>query len=200
MKNAREVNIKKPIATSLSLPKLTRFSSETKVIKPYKSPELFSYERYSALPKIYPEAKFRMSPVNMKKWLSTKCDGMDEIEETDNYIETDEFNDEEIAQNKMGRLKSDRPFNPLVVGSKAMADFFDKYKTLNKITSSAHERNPLPVYQYLTQVDHNKGIPQPMGIVKRTGFSNEILLQYIFHLTLDLIRWEIAMQLLLVMD
>jgi hypothetical protein len=118
-----------------------------------------------------------MLAANMKNWLSSKCDDIDEIEEADNYIETDDFN-EGTLQSKTARLKTEGPFDPLVVGPKAMADFFDKYKALNKITSPAHEKNPLPMYQYLTQVDSNKGIPQPMGIVKRTGISNEIRLQY----------------------
>jgi len=170
MRNARELDIAITSSqSSLKLPNIN--SSRTKLNTSRKrNYSLFNYEKLSELPKIYPDSNFKLTTLQIDDWLQTKCDSNDEPEDV-NYIDTDE--DKEVEQGKTTSVN----IGPLVIGPKAMADFFEKYKTLNKITSPANESNPLPVFQYLKHIDKVRSIPQPMGMVKRNGLTTELHLQ-----------------------
>lgn len=173
MRNARGLD-DVPAASSQFASKLPSLNSSQSSLH-RRSHNLLNYDKLSSLPKVYPDARFKFNSMHMN-WLMTKCDNMEEGEESDNYIDTDEGAEKEGESSPSATARV-RTLDPLVIGPRAMANFFDKYKTLNRITSPANEKNPLPVYQYLKEVDKSGRIPQPMGIVKRTGASTELKLQ-----------------------
>ena len=146
-------------------------------VHPKASINLFNYQRYSQLPNIYPPSRFQLTASRFDNWLSTKCNFYDGKNDSDEYIETDEQEecdeDSPIAKKKRNIKK----LPPIIVGTKAMEDFYGKYKTLNKISSPANGNDPPSMIRYLKKIDKLREIPHTMGLVKWAGNSNELTLQ-----------------------
>jgi len=66
------------------------------------------------------------------------------------------------------------PFKEIAVGAKGFEDFFMKYRDLPKMFSSVHEKTNSAAYLYLKKLDKYNELPNPMGLVKWSGPSNEL--------------------------
>ncbi len=134
-------------------------------------PSLFNYSDYSSLPSPYPTSPIKLSSLQNKKWLDKEVPAPIELDESDHEI----FMDDDEPEQDDPRQQVTTPAH---TGTRAMLEFFTKYKNLYKNTSPAHSKSPSASYAYLLNIDKMKRIPHPMGLVKWKGQPNELNLQY----------------------
>ncbi len=136
------------------------------------------YEDYLNLPSPYPKTQFKLNHFRLKNLLSKKPANKEEEELSEHDANIDE--EDPIIQTEPLSPRSPKISTPARVGPKAVAEFFAKYKGMNKITSPAHEKKPSATFKYLKKIEKMHYIPHPMGMVKWKGLPNELNLQYRF--------------------
>jgi hypothetical protein len=134
-------------------------------------PSLFNYSDYATQASPYPSARIKLSPIQLKKWMAKEVQPAEGLDDSPHNAIVDD--EEPDSGHPRGQLTT-----PAQTGTKAMLDFFTKYKNMYKNPSPMNVKAPSASYTYLRKIDKLKRVPHPMGIVKWKGQANELNLQY----------------------
>ena len=148
-----------------------------KSVKPAKTltvatsmPTLFSYSEYANQASPYPSARFKLSPIQLQKWMAKELPPGEHLDDSPHNAIVDD--EEAEPSSTRGQVTT-----PAQTGTKAMLDFFTKYKNMYKNPSPMNVKAPSASYTYLRKIEKLKRVPHPMGIVKWKGQANELNLQ-----------------------
>ena len=180
MKNDAKAKLQMYVSPSQSvatLPSVINKSSLRPLTKSVQESHsyLFSYDEYSSAPSPYPKAPFMLTQYQKKSWLSKKVeDNEEELSDHDDNFDEEEQDapTDSLSPNSLRKRST-----PARIGARAVAEFFAKYKGINKITSPANDKRASATYRYLKEVDQLHHVPHPMGMVKWKGQANELNLQ-----------------------
>ncbi len=161
-------------------------------IPPLSTVRLFNYDGYSKTKSPYPRGRIRPNHYRLQKWIAQRVSAKPDSNDSDHDAE----GDDEEPETKRGAQDL---YTPSRVGPRAMADFFEKYRNLNKSNSPSRCKRPSAACRYLRRIDQLHEVPHPMGIVKWRGAPNELNLQFsdlAIRLWIDRTKWATRMQML----